>query len=267
MNSKRRTFFAALVTGLLVLSLFRIPIAAQTSEPIYDLVIRNGRVLDGAGNPWILADVAIKDGRFVRIGKIDGKGKREIDATGRYVSPGWIDMLDQSGGVLTRNGLAESKLQMGVTTGIAGEAGTPVPAEKLAEYFANLQKSGISMNFGTAYSETQARVAVLGQSAREPTPEELVRMGSIVRDCDESGSIRNNYSLDISARGVFKNQRAYRNGQGCGTLRWLLFQPRHAAKGKNCSILSTKLSQSAKRAAYRLKSFTLRPHISPAGEL
>src|SRR4029077_13125784 len=112
---------------------------------------------------WILADVAIKDGRFVRIGKVDGKGKREIDATGRYVSPGWIDMLDQSGGVLQRNGLAESKLQMGVTTGIAGEAGTPVPAGKLAEYFTGLEKSGISMNFGTAYSETQARVAVLGE--------------------------------------------------------------------------------------------------------
>ena len=189
MNSKRRTFFTALVTSLLVLSLFRIPIAAQTAEPLYDLVIRNGRVLDGAGNPWVLADVAIKDGRFVRIGKIDGKGKREIDATGRYVSPGWIDMLDQSGGVLPRNGLAESKLQMGVTTGIAGEAGTPVPAEKLAEYFANLQKSGISMNFGTAYSETQARVAVLGQSAREPTPEELARMATIVETAMKAGAL------------------------------------------------------------------------------
>src|SRR5689334_14098143 len=119
MNSIRRTSFAALVTCLVVLSLFRIPIAAQTSDPLYDLVIRNGRVLDGAGNPWILADVAIKDGRFVRIGRVEGRGKREIDATGRYVSPGWIDMLDQSGGVLPRNGLAESKLQQGVTTGIA----------------------------------------------------------------------------------------------------------------------------------------------------
>jgi hypothetical protein len=89
-------------------------------------------------------------------------------------------MLDQSGGVLARNGLAESKLQMGVTTGIAGEAGTPVPAEKLGDYFAGLEKSGISMNFGTAYSETQARVAVLGQAARDPTAEELARMRSIV---------------------------------------------------------------------------------------
>src|SRR5690349_13553207 len=109
-----------------------IPVAGQSTEPMYDLVVRNGRVLDGAGNPWILADIAIKYGRFVRIGHVEGKGKREIDATGRYVSRGWIDMLDQSGGVLPRNGLAESKLKQGVTNGIAGEAGTPVPAEKLA---------------------------------------------------------------------------------------------------------------------------------------
>jgi N-acyl-D-aspartate/D-glutamate deacylase len=189
MNKMSRTVLAVFVVCLLFLNLFSVPIAAQTAEPLYDVVIRNGRVLDGAGNPWILADVAIKDGRFVRIGKVDGKGKREIDATGKYVSPGWIDMLDQSGGVLPRNGLAESKLQMGVTTGIAGEAGTPVPAEKLAEYFAGLEKSGISMNFGTAYSETQARVAVLGESAREPTPDELVRMGTIVETAMKAGAL------------------------------------------------------------------------------
>ena len=63
----------------------------------YDIVIRNGRVLDGAGNPCIFADVAIKDGRFVKLGRIAGRGRTEIDANGRYVSPGWIDMMDQSG--------------------------------------------------------------------------------------------------------------------------------------------------------------------------
>jgi len=186
MNYLRRTFTYTLIC-LITLSLLRVPIAAQTGEPLFDIVIRNGRVLDGAGNPWIAADVAIKDGRFVRIGKIAEKGKREIDAAGRYVSPGWIDMLDASGGVLQRNGLAESKLLMGVTTGIGGEGGTPVPAEKVAEYFAGLEKSGISMNFGTYYGETQARVAVLGQEARDPTPEELVRMKSIMETAMKGG--------------------------------------------------------------------------------
>src|SRR5215210_8685575 len=128
-----RPVFAATLVCLFLLSGWNLPTAAQTSEPTYDIVIRNGRVLDGAGNPWIAADVAIANGRFVRIGRVEGKGKREIDATGRYVSPGWIDMLDASGGVLQTNPLAESKLLMGVTTGLGGEGGTPVPAEQIAE--------------------------------------------------------------------------------------------------------------------------------------
>src|SRR5580700_584192 len=70
--------------------------------PLYDIVIRNGHILDGDGNPWVNADVAIKDGRFVKIGRVEGRGAREIDARGDYVSPGWIDMMDQSGEVLDR---------------------------------------------------------------------------------------------------------------------------------------------------------------------
>jgi hypothetical protein len=115
----------------------------------YDVVIRNGRVFDGAGNPWIRADVAIRDGRFVKIGKVEGRGAREIDAAGKYVSPGWIDMMDQSGSVLPRNGLAENKLRMGVTTAIGGEGGTPVPAGEVACYFDKHESQGISINYGS----------------------------------------------------------------------------------------------------------------------
>ena len=180
-----RTLFSAASIWLVAIS--SLPLTAQTTEPVYDIVIRNGRVLDGAGNPWILADIAIKDGRFARIGRITGKGKREIDAAGKYVSPGWIDMQDQSGNVLTRNGLAESKLMQGLTTLIAGEGGTPVEAEKISEYFAGLEKSGVSPNFGTYYNATQARVAVVGQDARDPTPEELNRMRALMETAMKSG--------------------------------------------------------------------------------
>jgi len=76
----------------------------------YDIVIRNGRILDGEGNPWVRADVAISQGRFVKIGRIEGRGSREIDAHGDFVSPGWIDMMDQSGEVLLKNGLAEKRV-------------------------------------------------------------------------------------------------------------------------------------------------------------
>ncbi len=187
-NHFRHTFICTLIC-LIALSGLRAPIAAQDGVIVYDIVIRNGRVLDGAGNPWIAADVAIKDGRFVRIGKIEGRGKREIDAKGKYVSPGWIDMLDASGSVLLKNGLAETKLRMGVTTGIGGEGGTPVPADKIAEYFAGLEKSGISMNFGTYFNESQARVAVLGNEAREPNPEELARMKAIMETAMKAGVV------------------------------------------------------------------------------
>jgi N-acyl-D-aspartate/D-glutamate deacylase len=164
--------------------------AQNPQAPTYDVVIRNGRVLDGAGNPWILADVAIKDGRFAKIGRIGERGKTEIDATGKYVSPGWIDMMDQSGGVLPRNGLAENKLKQGVTTAIGGEGGIPVPsASKVAEYFAGLERTGISINFGSYYSETQARTAVLGPSARTPNAAELDRMRAIMDTAMRGGAI------------------------------------------------------------------------------
>ena len=184
-----RSRFSNSLLCVLVLASLCLPIAAQTSDAPYDIVIRNGRVLDGAGNPWILADVAIKDGRFVKIGKIEGSGKREIDARNKYVSPGWIDVMDQSGSVLRRNGLAENKLLMGVTTAIGGEGGTPVAAEKIGDYFAELEKNGISINFGTYFSETQARVAVLGESAKAPSPEELTRMKAIMETAMKAGAM------------------------------------------------------------------------------
>ena len=165
----------------------------------YDIVIRNGRVLDGAGNPWILADVAIDGGRFAKVGEVRGRGVREIDARGLYVSPGWIDMMDQSGAVLLRNGLAENKLRMGVTTAIGGEGGTPAMeqpdgsrvarVEDVPRYFRTLEDQGISINFGTFFAETQARVAVLGMDARAPDEEELERMRIIMRRAMEGGAL------------------------------------------------------------------------------
>jgi N-acyl-D-aspartate/D-glutamate deacylase len=160
-----------------------------TTDTVYDVVIRNGRVLDGEGNPWIAADVAIRDGHFVKVGRVVGHGKTEIDARGKYVSPGWIDMMDQSGSVLPRNGLAENKLREGVTTAIGGEGGTPVPASRIPEYFATLERQGISINFGTYFSETQARVAVVGRSARAPTSAELERMRAIMDTAMRAGAM------------------------------------------------------------------------------
>ena len=177
----------AIVAGLVLTALVAARPSAQAPE--YDVVIRQGRVLDGMGNPWILADVAISDGHVVRVGRVTGAGRREIDATGRYVSPGWIDMMDQSGGALPVNGLAENKLRMGVTTAIGGEGGTPVPAEGIAEYFATLARQGISINFGSYYSEAQARTAVLGNTARAPNADELTRIQDLMATAMKAGAM------------------------------------------------------------------------------
>ncbi len=158
-------------------------------DTVFDVVIRNGRVLDGQGNPFILADVGIRNGRFTKIGVIPQRGTREIDARGQYVSPGWIDMMDQSGGVLPKSGLAENKLQEGVTTAIGGEGGTPVPAAGVRGYFDNLERQGISINFGSYFSETQARQAVIGASSRVPTTAELVRMRAILDTAMRGGAM------------------------------------------------------------------------------
>jgi N-acyl-D-aspartate/D-glutamate deacylase len=183
----RPTLRLPLVTLVAVLAMHASDPSAQA--PLYDLVIRGGRVLDGMGNPWIRADVAIAGGRFVKVGRVEGQGRQEIDATGRYVSPGWIDMMDQSGGALPVHGLAENKLRMGVTTAIGGEGGTPVPAEGIAAYFADLEQKGISINFGTYYSEAQARTAVLGNTARPPMADELPRIQALMETAMKAGAM------------------------------------------------------------------------------
>jgi N-acyl-D-amino-acid deacylase len=172
----------------LILSIAAVAAFAQPA-PIYDLVIRNGRLLDGNGNPWVKADVAIKDGRFVKVGRVEGRGTREIDAQGDYVSPGWIDMMDQSGEVLLKNGLAENKLREGVTSAIAGEGGTPVPSAKISEYFKTLESQGISMNFGSYYGAGQARVEVMGDVAGHPSTQQIEAMKAHVDEAMRAGAM------------------------------------------------------------------------------
>lgn len=170
---------AALLTGAAA------PPPEGEAQP--DIVIRGGRVLDGAGNPWVLADVAVRAGRIVQVGTVTARGKREIDARGRYVSPGFVDMLDQSGATLLRDGSAVNKLRQGVTTLIAGEGGTAVPAGEIAGYFSTLEKQGIAVNFGTWYGAFQARVKVMGDGAGAPNEAQLAAMEDEVRAAMRAG--------------------------------------------------------------------------------
>ncbi|HVS12676.1 MAG TPA: amidohydrolase family protein [Thermoanaerobaculia bacterium] len=179
MDARRTLRLASTLLGL-ALALGGSAVPAAEPEPTYDVVIRGARVLDGMGNPAVFADLAIRDGRIAALGVIPGRGRQEVAAAGLWLAPGFIDMMDQSGGVLPRNGLAENKVRQGVTTAIGGEGGLPVPAEDAADYFAGLEASGISLNFGSYYSAAQARVAVVGAGDGAASDDQIARMQELL---------------------------------------------------------------------------------------
>ena len=176
----------------------------------YDVLIRNGRIIDGSGNPWVSGDVAIRGDRIVAIGKLEGaQAKRVIDASGMVVSPGFIDMLGQSELALLIDNRSLSKLSQGITTEITGEGGSAAPQNaltlaqlqpgldqyhlkvdwsSLAEYFARLEKTGTPINIGTYVGAAQIREAVLGDVDRAPTPDELEKMKALVAQAMQDGA-------------------------------------------------------------------------------
>src|SRR5262245_35661436 len=101
---------------------------ASADGPEYDLLIRNGKIVDGTGNPWYFGDVAIRGDRLVAVGRVQaGKAKREIDARGLVVAPGFIDIHSHSDYLLLEDGKAQSKIRQGVTTEVLGEGQSAGP--------------------------------------------------------------------------------------------------------------------------------------------
>ena len=184
----------------------------------YDVLIRNGRVVDGAGNPWIYADVGVTGDRITFVGRApaNAAAKRVIDAKGLIVAPGFIDMLEQSEWNLLIDRQAVSKLTQGITTGITGEGGSIAPQNEktladrkdflehfhltvdwtdLDGYFRRLEKQGSGINLATYVGATQVRRYVIGSVDRAPTEDELARMQQLVEQSMRQGAMGVSTSL------------------------------------------------------------------------
>jgi len=176
--------------------------------PAYDVLILGGRIVDGTGNPWFAGDVAIKGGRIAAVGNLAAAtATRRIDAAGRIVAPGFIDLHTHSDLTLLADGTAQSKVRQGVTLDVMGESTSVAPRDGLpdetvndggvavtqnwatfAQYFKRVETQGISINAISHVSSEQVRRVVMGYDPRPATPAELERMKALVERSMQEGA-------------------------------------------------------------------------------
>jgi N-acyl-D-amino-acid deacylase len=166
-------------------------VATQRSS--FDLLIRNGRIADGTGNPSFVGDVGVRDGRIAAIGRLaNSSATRTIDGAGLVVAPGFIDIHNHSDDTILEDGDAQSMVRQGVTSMIFGEGGSAAPSEKwkdFSSYFAELQRRGISANIGSYLGSSTVWTRVHGSSAGPATADELNRIRAVVREAMEQGAL------------------------------------------------------------------------------
>ena len=182
-----------------------------TENGVYDLVLRNGWIIDGSGNPRYRGDVAIRGDRIAAVGFLGNAAAREtVDVHGLIVAPGFIDMMGQSEINVLIDNRVLSKVTQGVTTEVTGEGGSVAPLtdrlvlddsdamkkwhyredwRDLDGYFAQLEKQGSALNIATFVGATQVRLAVVGKDDRAPTAPELAHMTAIVDTLMEQGAL------------------------------------------------------------------------------
>lgn len=179
----------------------------SNEEPSFDLLIKNGKIVDGTGNPWFYADLAIRGDKIVAMGKLTAsKAKREIDAKGLVVAPGFIDMHSHSDYLLLEDGNAQSKIRQGVTTEVLGEDTSPgpfqgkLPAKQfdvrgkkerwttLGGYFDLVERVKISPNVASFVGLGQVWRCVMGDSHARPTPAQFEKMKELVEEAMKNGA-------------------------------------------------------------------------------
>lgn len=178
---------------LLLVSLITIPTAivwtsrtAATDAP-YDLIIRNARVVDGSGNPWFKADVAVKQGRIARIGRLSSaEALNTIDARGQILAPGFIDVHTHVENIFSLPA-AENFIRMGVTTLVTGNCGTS--ATDVGEFLGRVKDKPLAVNLATLIAQGSVRRKVMGLVDRAPTPDELKQMEDLVDKGMKDGAV------------------------------------------------------------------------------
>jgi N-acyl-D-amino-acid deacylase len=194
---------AALLAALVAL-------AACSTTPEYDIVIRHGTLYDGTGAAGTVGDLAIQGDRIAAVGKLGrAQGRQEIDATGLAVAPGFINMLSHSEESLIEDSRSQSDLRQGVTLEVFGEASMGPLSETmrkewleqqgdirydiawttLGQYFDYLEKRGITPNVASFVGAPTVREHELGQVNRPPTAAELERMKALVAQAMQEGAM------------------------------------------------------------------------------
>ena len=195
-------------------------VAASALAQNFDVIIRNGHIVDGAGSPWYEGDVGIRKGRIAAMGRLtNAQARQTIDAHGMVVAPGFIDMLGQSELTILVNPHLPSKIYQGITTEITGEGNSIAPlnesmrtADRVSyqhyaikpdwttfrEYSTRLEKQGLGINLASYVGATQVRRVVLGDDNRPPNAAELERMKELVRQGMRDGAIGVSTSLQYA---------------------------------------------------------------------
>jgi dihydroorotase/N-acyl-D-amino-acid deacylase len=197
---------------LAALATFLLAGCATTHQPVLDLKITNGRILDGTGAPWFRGDVGVRGDTIVAVGDLSAQpATSTIDAHGRIVSPGFIDLLGQSQFGVFADPHLEAKVRQGVTTEVTGEGHSPGPMKatttdsertsaiprfpRLADYFTYLEHRGTALNFALFVGASNPREMVIGDVNRPPTADELKEMEEIVDQAMRDGAIGLSTSL------------------------------------------------------------------------